>query len=134
MIDPEDWLTEQGRKALPKSPIGQAIAYAQSNWAALLRYTEHGDLSIDNNLAERMLRAQAIGRRNSTFLGSNRGGRTAAVLYSFTGSFKHHEIDPFAYLRDILGHLPTHPADQLEELLPDVWFASHPSARSKRVA
>src|SRR5262249_18779947 len=56
------WLTEQGRHALPKSPIGQAIAYAESNWAALCRYPEHGDLSIDNNLPERMLRAQALGR------------------------------------------------------------------------
>jgi transposase len=130
----EEWLTEQRRKALPKSPIGQAIAYAQSNWAALLRYTEHGDLSIDNNLAERMLRAQAIGRRNWTFLGSDRGGRTAAVLYSLTGTCKHHDIDPFAYLQDVLRRLPSHPADQLDELLPDVWFASHPSARRKRAA
>jgi hypothetical protein len=47
----EGWLAEQGRRALPKSPIGQAIAYAQSNWAALLRYTEHGELSIDNVIA-----------------------------------------------------------------------------------
>jgi transposase len=130
----EEWLTEQGRKALPKSPIGQAIAYAQSNWAALLRYTEHGDLSIDNNLAERMLRAQAIGRKNWTFLGSDRGGRTAAVLYSLTGTCKYHDIDPFAYLQDILRRLPTHPPDQFGELLPDVWFASHPSARRKRAA
>jgi transposase len=130
----EEWLTEQGRRALPKSPIGQAIAYARSNWAALLRYTEHGELSIDNNLAERMLRAQAIGRRNWTFLGSDRGGRTAAVLYSLTGTCKHHDIDPFAYLQDILCRLPSHPADQLDELLPDVWFASHPSARRKRAA
>jgi hypothetical protein len=81
-----------------------------------------------------MLRAQAIGRRNWTFLGSDRGGRTAAVLYPFTGTCKHHDIDPFAYLRDILGRLPTHPADQLGELLPDVWFASHPSARRKTAA
>jgi hypothetical protein len=124
-------LTEQDRLVLPKSPIGQAISYAQSNWAALLRYTESGELSIDN-LAERMLRAQAIGRRNWTFLGSDRGGRTAAVLYSLTGTCKHHDIDPFAYLRDILHRLPSHPADQLDELLPDVWFASHPSARRKR--
>jgi hypothetical protein len=130
----EEWLAEQSRRALPKSPIGQAIAYAQSNWAALLRYIEHGDLSIDNNLAERMLRAQAIGRRNWTFLGSDRGGRTAAVLYSLTGTCKHQDIDPFAYLQDILRRLPTHPADELDELLPDVWFASHPSARRKRAA
>jgi hypothetical protein len=130
----EEWLAGQGRRALPKSPISQAIAYAQSNWAALLRYTEHCDLSIDNNLAERMLRAQAIGRRNSTFLGSDRGGRTAAVLYSFTCTCKLHDIDPFAYLQDVLHRLPSHPADQLNELLPDVWFASHPSARRKRAA
>jgi transposase len=127
----DEWLTEQGRKALPKSPIGQAIAYAQSNWAALLRYTEHGELSLDNNLAERMLRAQAIGRKNYMFLGSDRGGRTAAVLYSFTGTCKHHHIDPFAYLRDVLSSLPTHPADRLGELLPEAWFAAHPHARRK---
>src|SRR4051795_8568911 len=104
-----EWLTEQGRLALPKSPIGLAIAYAQSNWAALCRYPEHGDLSIDNNLAERMLRAQAIGRRNWTFLGSDRGGKTAAVLYSLTGTCRHHDIDPFAYLQDTLRRLPSLP-------------------------
>jgi hypothetical protein len=127
----DEWLIEQGHKALPKSPIGQAIAYAQSNWAALLRYSEHRDPSIDNNVAERMLRAQAIGCRNWTFLGSDRGGRTAAVLYSLIGTCKHHDIDPFAYLQDVLRRLPSHPMDQLDELLPDVWFASHPSARRK---
>ncbi|MGE5754465.1 MAG: IS66 family transposase, partial [Planctomycetaceae bacterium] len=127
----EEWLTEQGRHVLPKSPIGQAIAYAQPNWAALLRYTESGELSIDNNLAERMLRALAIGRRNWTFLGSDRGGRTAAVLYSLTSTCKHHDIDPFAYLRDVLARLPTHPADRLPELLPDAWLAAHPRARRK---
>src|SRR5262249_62264740 len=119
---------------LPKSPIGQAIAYAQSNWPALLRYTESGELSIDNNLAERMLRAQAIGRKNWLWVGSDRGGRTAAVLFSFTASCKRHDIRPFAYLRDVLGRLPTQPTDQLEELLPDVWFAAHPSARRKAAA
>jgi hypothetical protein len=125
-------LTEQGRLALPKSPVGQAIAYAQSNWAALGRYPEHGDLSIDNNLAERMLRAQAIGRKNYMFLGSDRGGRTAAVLYSLTGTCKHHNIDPFAYLRDVLGRLPAQPRDRLGDLLPDAWLGSHPSALRKR--
>jgi transposase len=129
-----EWLTDQKRLALPKSPIGQAIAYARSNWEALGRYPEHGDLSIDNNLAERMLRAQAIGRRNWTFLGSDRGGRTAAVLYSFTGTCRHHDIDPFAYLADVLRRLPSHPTEQLDELLPDLWFTSHPSARRKKAA
>lgn len=81
-----------------------------------------------------MLRAQAIGRRNWTFLGSDRGGRTAAVLYSLTGTCRHHHIDPFAYLRDVLGRLPSLPMDQLDALLPDLWFASHPAARRKTAA
>jgi hypothetical protein len=91
-------------------------------------------LSIDNNLAERMFRAQTIGRRNWTFQGSDRGGRTAAVLYSYTGTCKHHGIDPFAYLRDVLGRLPAQPVDRLAELLPDVWFEAHPQARRNNVA
>jgi hypothetical protein len=129
-----EWLTEQGRHALPKSPIGQAIAYAESNWAALCRYPEHGDLSIDNNLAERMLRAQTLGRKNCTFLGSDRGGRTAAVLYSLTGTCKHLGIDPFAYLQDVLRRLPSQPQGSLAELLPDTWFTTHRSARRKKAA
>ena len=104
------------------------------HWVALLRYPESGELSIDNNLAERMLRAQAIGRRNWTFLGSDRGGRTAAVLYSLTGTCKHHDIDPFAYLQDVLSRLPSHAPGQLDELLPDVWFVTHPSAQRKTAA
>lgn len=127
---PLDRPARQGRHVLPKSPIGQAIACVQANWAALCRYPEHGELSIDNNLAERLLRAQAIGRRNWTFLGNDRGGRTAAILHSVTGSCKHHDIDPFAHLDDILRRLPSQPAGRLDELLPDVWFASHPSLPS----
>jgi hypothetical protein len=86
------------------------------------------------SLAERMLRAQALGRRNWTFLGSDHGGRTAAVLYSLTGSCRHHDIDPFAYLDDILRRLPSHPVGRLADLLPDVWFAANPSARRKTAA
>ena len=129
-----EWLTEQARRSLPKSPIGQAIAYAKSNWAVLCRYPERGEPSIDNNLAERMRRAQAIGRRNWIFQGSDHGRRTAAVLNSFTGTCKHHDIDPFAYLADILLRISSHPAGQFDELLPAVWFSSHPSVRRKAVA
>jgi hypothetical protein len=129
-----EWLTEQGRLALPKSPLGQAIGYARANWEALCRYPECGELSIDNNLAERMLRAQALGRKNWTFLGSDCGGRTAAVLYSLTGTCKHHGIDPFAFLDDALRRLPSRPAGRLDDFLPDVWFASHPAARRKAAA
>ena len=93
--------------------------------------TQPTSLSIDNNLAERMLHAPGDGRRNWTFLGSDRGGRTAAVLYSFVGSCKRLGTDPFAFLKDVLERLLTHPADRLAELLPDTWFAAHPNAHRK---
>ena len=63
--------------------------------------------------------------------GRDRGGRTAAVLDSFTGTRKYHDIGPFAYLQDILRRLPNHPLGRLDELLPDAWFAAHPSAWRK---
>ena len=128
-----EWLDEQGRKVLPKSPIGKAVSYARAQWADLRTYTLDGELSIDNNLSERSMRPQAIGRKNYLFVGSDRGGRTAATLYSLVGSCKRHRIDPFAYLKDVLERLPTHPADRSGELLPDAWIAANPQAR-RRVA
>ncbi|WP_206352469.1 transposase domain-containing protein [Tautonia rosea] len=62
---------------------------------------------------------------------SDRGGRTAAILYSFVGSCKQLDGDPFAYLKDVMERLPIHPADRLVELLPDAWFAAHPNTRRK---
>lgn len=63
-------------------------------------------------------------RKNYLFVGSDRGGETAAILYSFTATCRRHAIDPFAYLRDVLTRLPTHPLDRLTELLPDRWKAA----------
>jgi transposase len=126
-----EWLDEQSRRVLPKSPVGQAMAYARNQWDDLRTYTRDGELSIDNNVSERSVRAQAIGRNNYLFVGSDRGGRTAATLYSLVGTCKRHQIDPFAYLREVLERLPTHPADRLGELLPDAWLAAHAYARCK---
>jgi transposase len=128
-----EWLDEQSRKQLPKSPVGQAISYARNQWDDLQTYTRDGELSIDNNVSERSVRAQAIGRKNYLFVGSDRGGRTAATLYSLVGSCKRHGVDPFAYLNNILERLPTHPADRMGELLPDAWIGANPDAR-RRVA
>ncbi len=129
-----DWLLDQKLPVLPKSPLGQAISYALANWQALCHYPEDGDLTIDNNLSERALRAQAVGRKNWLFVGSDNGGRTAAVLFSMTASCKRHGIDPFRYLADVLQRLPTTPPDRLAELLPDIWFQTHPHAARKRAA
>jgi hypothetical protein len=110
-----------GGPVLPKSPLGTAINYCLKNWPALERYADDGDLDIDNNASERDLRPIAVGRSNWTFFGSDNGGRTAAVLYSLVATAKRHGLDPFVYLRDVLGRLSDHPMSRLEELLPDHW-------------
>ena len=115
---------------LPKSPIGQAIAYTLSNWDALVRYCQDGDLEIDNNGAERSLRGVAVGRRNWTFLGSDNGGRTAAVLTSLIATCKRHHIDPFAYLRDVFQRIAGYPKKRLADLLPDKWLTERTAAAS----
>ena len=79
------YLEKIREEVLPKSEAGQAVAYALKNWIALTRYLEDGDLSIDNNHTERSLRGIAVGRNNWTFVGSDRGGKTMAVLRSFVG-------------------------------------------------
>jgi len=106
---------------LPKSEAGQAVAYVLKNWTALTRYLEDGDLSIDNNHTERSLRGIAIGRNNWVFLGSDRGGRTMAVLRSFVASCELVKVDPFEWYRDVLSRIATHSIQTLDELLPHRW-------------
>jgi transposase len=113
------WLGEQAGQVLPKSPMAVAIGYALGNRAALTRYTEAGFLSIDNNTSERALRAVAVGRKNYLFAGSDRGGRSAATLYSVVGTCRRLGRDPFANLRDVFGRLPAVPAERLDAFLPD---------------
>jgi transposase len=109
---------------LPKSEAGQAAAYILKNWTALTRYVEDGDLHIDNNRTERSLRGIAVGRGNWTFFGSDRGGRTMAVLRSFVASCELVNIDPFAWFRDVLSRIATHSIQKLDELLPHRWAAT----------
>jgi len=128
----ETWLREQssgdnpaGRGevqrslVLPKSPMGSAINYCLNNWQALTRYAEAGELDIDNNSAERAVRPVAVGRKNYMFFGSDNGGHTAAVLYSLLVTAKRHGLDPFEYLRDVIGRISDHPSNRPTELLPD---------------
>jgi len=119
-----EWLLVQKLQVLPKNPMATAINYALNQWEALQRYTTDGDLHIDNNISERTLKLIGIGRKNWLFVGSDQGGHTAAVLFSFTATCKHLRIDTFAYLRDVFERLPTHPADRLEDLLPHRWQAA----------
>jgi transposase len=124
------WLVEQKEQVLPKSPIAAAINYMLNQWEALNRYTTDGDLHIDNNISERTLKLIGMGRINWLFLGSDNGGKTAAMLFSFTATCKHLRIDTFAYLRNVFERLPTHPAERLEELLPHRWQSASQVAAS----
>jgi transposase len=113
------WLEGESKKVLPRSPIGEAIAYSRSNRVALTRYLEAPYLSIDNNATENAIRPIALGRKNWLHLGSDRGGKTAATLMSLVQSCKLLSNEPFAYLRDVLDRVSTHPASRIEDLLPD---------------
>jgi len=128
--DIKTYLDREQASVLPKSPEGTAIAYTLSNWDALVRYCSDGDLEIDNNGAERSLRGIAVGRRNWTFLGSNNGGRTAAILTSITATCRRLRVDPFEYLRDIFQNISTYPQNNLDDLLPDKWKAARVAATS----
>lgn len=123
------WLLTQKGQVLPKSPIATAINYVLNQWEALKRYTTDGDLHIDNNISERTLKLIGMGRVNWLFVGSDKGGRTAAVMFSFTATCKCLGIDSFSYLRDVFARLPTHPKECLEELLPHRWQVAQAAAR-----
>jgi transposase len=114
-------------RLLPKSALAQAVTYALNQWRALCRYTEDGRLSIDNNVSERRLRDQAIGRKNWMFLGSDEAGSRAAVLCTILAGAKRHRIEPWAYLHDVILQLSVDASPELlAGLLPDRWALAHP--------
>jgi hypothetical protein len=113
-----EWLRETLAKLSRKSAVASAIAYALGRWAALLRYCDDGRIEIDNNAAERALRAVAVGRKNYLFAGSNSGGQRAAAIYSLVGSAKLNGLDPEAYLRHVLDRIADHPINGIAGLLP----------------
>ncbi len=120
------WMQHTLAKVSRKSEIARAIRYALGRWPALLRYCDDGLLEIDNNAAERALRAVAIGRKNYLFAGSDAGGERAAAIYSLIGSAKLNGLDPETYLRHVLARIADHPISRIQELLP--WHAGLPGA------
>jgi transposase len=116
-----EYLLEMQAEVLPKSPEGRAVRYTLKNWTALHRYSEDGDLEIDNNHTERSIRGVAVGRNNWIFFGSDRGGHTGAVLRSFVASCQRVGVDPYAWFKDVLSRIAAHPINRLAELLPHNW-------------
>src|SRR5215469_18423411 len=127
-----EWLQATVTTLSRKSQLALAIRYALSHWVALTRYLDDGRLEIDNNAAERALRAVALGRKNWLFAGSDDGGERAAAIYTIIGTAKLNDIDPEAYLRHVLERVAEHPINRIDELLP--WTVASQLDALKRAA
>ncbi len=123
----KQWLEETLLKLSRKSETAQAMRYALGLWEALRRYVDDGRLEIDNNAAERALRVVALGRKNYLFAGSDRGGESAAAIYSLIGTAKLNNVNPETYLREVLSRIVDHPINRIAELLPWNLAAERPA-------
>lgn len=112
------WIAENYKTVLPKSPMGKAMAYCIPRWDKLMNYLKDGALEIDNNLVENAIRPIALGRKNYLFAGSQRGAERAAMFYSFFGTCKKNNVNPFEWLKKVLEVIPEHKVNKLHELLP----------------
>ena len=117
----EAWLRQQRARLSGQSETAKAIAYSLTRWVALTRFLDDGRLCMSNNAAERALRCIAVGRKNWTFAGSDEGGRRAAAIYTLIETAKLNDVDPQAWLADVLARLQDHPAKRIDELLPWNW-------------
>jgi len=119
--DLEAWLNAQLPKISGKSPLAGAIRYALNRMKKLRPYLDHGVLELDNNTAERAMRSIAVGRKNYLFMGSDRGGKSAAIAYTLIETAKLNNVDPQAWLSDVLGRIADHKITRIDELLPWNW-------------
>lgn len=124
------WLEATLPKLSGKSDLAKAMRYTLSRWDALTRLLHDGRIEIDNNAAERSIRAIALGRKNYLFAGSDAGGERAATIYSLIETAKLNDMDPEAYLRDVLARIADHKINRIGELLPWNWAAMHAQPRA----
>lgn len=115
------WLLEQQKKVIPRSAMAIAIGYFLNNWKGLTRFAYDSLMQIDNNILERQIRTVAVTRKGFMFAGSHDAAQNAAIIYTFIASCKLQQIDPEAWLTDVLLRLPKQPKDQLTDLLPQNW-------------
>ena len=117
----EIWMRQQRALLSTKNDTAKAINYLLNRWAAFTRFLDDGRVCLTNNAAERALRGVAVGRRNWTFAGSDAGGHRAAAVYTLIETCKMNDVDPQAWLADVLARLPDHPANKVANLLPWNW-------------
>jgi transposase len=119
--DLESWMREQRAKLARGNDLAKAMDYMLKRWAAFSRFLDDGRICLSNNAAERALRGIALGRKSWLFAGSDRGGQRAAAMYSLIVTAKMNDVDPQAWLADVLARIAEHPVRALDELLPWNW-------------
>jgi transposase len=117
----ETWMREQRAKLSRSNDVAKAMDYMLKRWAAFTRFLDDGRICLSNNAAERALRGIALGRKSWLFCGSDRGGERAAVMYSLIVTAKMNDVDPQAWLADVLARIAEHPIQRLDDLLPWNW-------------
>ncbi|MBK8920153.1 MAG: IS66 family transposase [Saprospirales bacterium] len=115
------WLRSEYNRVTPASAIGKAIQYALNRWKNMLLFLANGNIEIDNNLVENIIRPIAIGRKNYLFAGSHESAQRAAMIYTFFAACKHQGIDPEIWLTDVLNRIHDHKVSRLHELMPHNW-------------
>src|ERR1700676_2168283 len=121
VADLERWLREQRAKLSRGNDLAKAMDYLLKRWTAFTRFLDDGRICLSNNAAERALRGIALGRKSWLFAGSDRGGQRAAAMYSLIVTAKLNDVDPQAWLADVLARIAEHPAHRIDELLPWHW-------------
>ena len=121
VADLHAWMREHRAGLSGKNEVAKAMDYMLKRWAAFARFLEDGRICLTNNAAERALRGIALGRKSWLFAGSDRGGQRAAVMYALIVTAKMNDVDPQAWLADVLARIADHPASKLDQLIPWNW-------------
>ena len=121
VADLEAWMREERAKLSRHAEVAKAMDYMLKRWVAFTRFLDDGRICLSNNAAERALRGIALGRKAWLFAGSDRGGDRAAMMYTLIVTAKLNDVDPQAWLADVLARIAEHPAPHLAELLPWNW-------------
>lgn len=117
------WMRQERAKLSRHNDVAKAMDYMLNRWVAFTRFLDDGKICLSNNAAERALRGIALGRKSWLFAGSDRGGQRATMMYSLIVTAKMNDIDPQAWLADVLARLADHPAHKLDDLMPWSWQA-----------
>src|SRR5471032_428486 len=128
VADLEAWMREQRAKLSRGNDVAKAMDYMLKRWSAFTRFLDDGRVCLSNNAAERGVRGITLGRKSWLFCGSDRGGERAAVMYSLIVTAKMNDVDPQAWLADVLARIAEHPVRELDDLLPWNWQLLRESA------